>query len=548
VYEASLKNQGSVSSLSPASGARSLRHLLYASPFYHLTLKGRTPDALRFSPPAYRLGDPEAGRAILDGAFTLSHHKAHLGRDPWVAAMDDPGQLADLHGFSWLADLFAVGGDEARERAGVLLTGWVERNRKWHELSWRPDILGERLSAWLAFYEFLSVDQGDTNAVLLEMAMIQARHLGRSCDQAPDDARKFKAIQGLIFAAICLPGAESMLESSLDLLAKEIHAQIFPDGGHIERNPSRLLDVLSRFNQIRALMLAAHEEVPLDLQGVIDKITPMLRALRHGDGGLALFNGGFEEDRALIDTVLAGTGVRGKALTSAPHSGFQRLAAGRTVIIADTGKPRFSDALGSHAGTLSFEMSVGKDRLVVNCGAASTEGEKWLAAMRTTAAHSTVSVDDGDSTQFSETGSLISGPNNVECTRREADGAVWLDTSHDGYIKSVGILHRRKFFLDASGEDFRGEDLVEGSGGKSFCVRFHLHPGVHASQVQGRDAVLLKLGSGAGWQFQASGGAISLEESIYLSGHGEPRRCEQIVIAGPLHGDGAQIKWRFHKI
>lgn len=533
-----MKNQGLASVL---------RHLLYASPFYRVSLKGRTPDALRLSPPAYRLGNPETGRDILAGTFTLSHHRAQLGQDPWSAAMDDPGQLADLHGFSWLADLFAAGGSEARARGGDLLAGWVENNRQWHELSWRPDILGERLTAWFRFYEFLTAEQDSTKAVLLEMAMVQTRHLGRSCAQAPKDARKFKAIQGLIFAAVCLPGAETLLDQSLDHLTKEIHSQVFPDGGHMERNPSRLLDVLSRFIQIRALLQAAHVEVPLDLQGVIDKMTPMLRALRHGDGGLALFNGGFEEDRTRVDTVLADTGVRGKALTSAPHSGFQRLAAGKAVIIADTGKPPRSNAR-AHAGLLSFEMSIGKDRLVVNCGSARSEGEKWLAAMRATAAHSTLSADERDSVDFDDDGYVAHGPSSVECTRREADGSVWLETSHDGYSKSVGILHRRKLFLDASGEDFRGEDLIEGSGGKSFIVRFHLHPGVHASQVQGRSAVLLKLGSGAGWQFQASGGNIRLEGSIYLSGHGEPRRCEQIVIAGPLHGDGAQIKWRFHKI
>lgn len=525
-----------------------LRHLLYASPFYRLTLGGRTPDALRFTPPAYRLGDPAAGRDIVGGVFALSHHRAKLGVDPWVAALDDPGQLADLHDFSWLADLFACGGEEARARAAELIAGWVEHNRNWQELSWRPDILGERLSAWLAFYDFLTAGQDTTKTVLLEMAMVQARHLGRSCAQAPADARKFKAIQGLIFAAVCLPGAETLLNPSLDLLEKEINVQVFADGGHMERNPSHLLGVLSRFNQIKALLLAAHIEVPLGLQGVIDRMTPMLRALRHGDGGLALFNGGFEEERARIDTVLAGTGVRGKALTSAPHSGFQRLAAAKTVIIADTGKPAATKGCCVHAGTLSFEMSVGKDRMVVNCGAASTEGEKWFAAMRATAAHSTLSADAKDSTEFDDDGCLLHGPTSVECTRREADGAVWLETSHDGYGKSVGIVHRRKLFLDASGEDFRGEDLVEGSGGKSFSIRFHLHPGVHASRVQGRAAILLKLAGGAGWQFQASGGGITLEESIYLSGHGEPRRCEQIVISGPLHGDGAQVKWRFHKI
>ncbi len=540
--------QESLSVPTPSRAGRSLRHFLYANPLYRMTLKGRSPESLRILPPSYRLGDPEIGRAILKGTFTLSHHRVNLGDTPWVASLEDPLQSADLHGFSWLADLFAAGSDEARVRAGSLLCGWVEQNRKWRDLPWRPDVLGERLSAWLTYYEFLTTDQEHTKAALLEMAMIQARHLGRSCAHAPIDARSFRAVQGLVFAAVCLPGAEYLLDISLELLNKMISRQVFPDGGQIERNPSRLLELLSRFNQIRALLLAAHIEVPLELQGVIDRMPPMLRAMRHGDGALALFNGSFEEDRAQVDTVLADTGVRGKALTSAPHSGFQRLAAGRTVIIADVGKPLLASVVNTHAGTLSFEMSVGKDRLVVNCGAPSSEGNHWFAALRATAAHSTLSADDQDSTQFASDGSATSGPRHVECTRREADGSVWLDTSHDGYRNSVGIIHHRKLYLEASGEDFRGEDLIEGSGGKNFAVRFHLHPGVHASQVQGKSTVLLKLGSGAGWQFQASGGNIRLEESIYLSGHGEPRRSEQIVVSGPLHGDGAQIKWRLHHI
>lgn len=275
---------------------------------------------------------------------------------------------------------------------------------------------------------------------------------------------------------------------------------------------------------------------------------PMLRALRHGDGGLAMFNGGYEEDRTLVDTVLADTGVRGKALSNALHSGFQRLVAGKTVIIVDTGKSPKAGGVNAHAGCLSFEMSVGKNRLIVNCGAPSSEGEQWFAAMQATAAHSTLCADDKDSARFRQDGLLGAGSMNVECSRREADGCIWLDTSHDGYSKNIGILHRRKFYLDSSGEDFRGEDLIEGSGGNSFAVRFHLHPGVHASQVQGRSTVLLKLADGLGWQFQASGGAIALEESIYLNGKDGLRRCEQIVVSGPLHGDGAQIKWRLHKI
>jgi uncharacterized heparinase superfamily protein len=533
--------------LSLSNARQMLGHLIYANPLYRLMLKGRTPNRLRLTPPSFRLGDPEAGRRAINGTFTLSHHRVELGVEPWNNSLNDPDQLADLHSFAWLTDLFAVGSDDARERAGQLLCGWVEHNQKWQGLSWRPDILGERLSAWLYCFEFVTAEQEQIRTILLKMAIIQTRHLGRSCSQAPNDARFFKAIQGLVFAAICLPGAEPMLEISLNLLNKEIGRQVLPDGGHFERNPSLALELLSRFNQIKALLIAAHIEVPIQLQGAIDRIPPMVRALRLGDGGLAQFNGGFEEDRTFIDTVLADTGVRGKALTSAPHSGFQRLAAGSTLVVADTGKPVEASRLNGHAGTLSFEMSVGKDRLVVNCGTASSEGDQWFPAMQATAAHSTLTANCKSSSQYDNNGHLLFGPLNVECNRSEADGAVWLETSHDGFYDSVGIIHKRNLYLDASGEDFRGEDMIEGSGGKDFAARFHLHPSVHASQAQGGTSVLMRLSKGAGWQFQASGGTITLQESVYLNGHSKPKRSNQIVVSGPLNGVGAQIKWRFHK-
>jgi len=538
--------QGSLSVLSPSNTGRKLRHLLYASPLYRLTLKGRAPDRLRLTPPTFRLGDPETGRRAIDGTFTLSHHKVKLGKEPWSTQLKDPDQLADLHGFSWLTDLYAVGTVEARMKAGQLLCSWLEYNQKWQDLSWRPDILGERLSSWLYCFEFVSAKDEKIKSVLLNMAMIQARHLGRSCAQAPKDARSFKAIQGLIFSAVCLPGAEIMLDVSFDLLDREIDWQVLPDGGHIERNPSLALEILSRFNHIKALLLAAHIEVPIQLQSAIDKIPPMVRALRLGDGGLAQFNGGYEEERNLIDTVLADTGARGKALASAPHSGFQRLAAGRTLIIVDTGKPALSGMRNSHAGTLSFEMSVGKDRLVVNCGTASSEDREWFSAMQATAAHSTLSVNSLNSSLLDKHG-IVLGPMIVECRRSEADGAVWLDTSHDGFLNRVGVIHRRKLYLDTSGEDFRGEDVIEGSSGKDYTIRFHLHPNVQASQSRGRRNVLLKLFRGAGWEFQASGGTICLQESVYLNGHDGPRRSNQIVVSGSLQSDGAKIKWRFHK-
>jgi uncharacterized heparinase superfamily protein len=202
----------------------------------------------------------------------------------------------------------------------------------------------------------------------------------------------------------------------------------------------------------------------------------------------------------------------------------------------------------AHAGTLGFEMSVGRERVIVNCGAYAGPNPGWREASRTTAAHSTLVVEDVNSSELLPGGGLGARPTRVPVERREADGSVWLDAAHDGYVRSFGLTHRRRLFLAAAGDDLRGEDTLEGRGHRKYAVRFHLHPGVKASLVQGGASVLLRLTSGAGWRMRATGGVTSLQESVYLGAGGEVRRTDQIVISAATRGDGAQIKWAFTRV
>ena len=189
---------------------------------------------------------------------------------------------------------------------------------------------------------------------------------------------------------------------------------------------------------VRATLVSASVEVPFALQSAIDRMMPMIRSLRHGDGRFALFNGGIEGDDKIVNVALAHTGSTGGALMSAPHSGFHRLAAGRAVIIADVGAPPApgSDDL-AHAGTLSFEMSVGKERVVVNCGGRGHGNGDWRDVLRATAAHSTVVVDETNSSELLAEGGLGRRPSDVIAARREVDGNLLIAASHDGYARTV---------------------------------------------------------------------------------------------------------------
>lgn len=170
---------------------------------------------------------------------------------------------------------------------------------------------------------------------------------------------------------------------------------------------------------------------------------------------------------------------------------------------------------------------------------------EWRDATRATAAHSTLAIADTSSSELRE-GGLGRRPEHVEVQRQEANGAHWLEASHDGYLRPFGAIHRRRLYLSESGEDIRGEDAVEAATPQPYAVRFHLHPDVAASVQEDNEAVLLRLPSGSGWRLRADGARLGLEESIYLGGTA-PRRTEQVVLTGYQDGP-QQVKWAITKV
>jgi uncharacterized heparinase superfamily protein len=316
--------------------------------------------------------------------------------------------------------------------------------------------------------------------------------------------------------------------------------------------------VLRDLVALRGALVAGHHDVPEAVQNAIDRMAPMLRFYRHGDGGLALFNGSREQCDGTVDITLAQADSRGKPLSSAPHTGFERLTRNRVTILMDVGAPPPPTAgAAPHAGMLSFEMSAGKRRIVVNCGAPEHDGDEWSDVLRATAAHSTLTL--AEASQFDPGGQLRTRPV-VTCHREEADGSTLIDAAHHAYRSQFGLDHRRRIFLDESGNDVRGEDtltVVAPDRGRRkaarhsalpFAVRFHLHPAVAASTQQG-GGVLLKVPGADGWRLLAAGGEVSVEESAYL-GSGEARRCQQIVVSGLFGKDDeeAVVKWAIRRI
>jgi uncharacterized heparinase superfamily protein len=243
------------------------------------------------------------------------------------------------------------------------------------------------------------------------------------------------------------------------------------------------------------------------------------------------------------------------------HTGFQRLDAGNTVVIMDTGPaPPPSVSQDAHAGCLSFELSSGTSRIVVNCGMPSTGRDNWRSFARGTSAHSTLTYHDTSSCQFVEFSAMkrllqgapiVSGPTEVESNREAVANGVLLTASHDGYLNRFGVTHRRALMLAPDGTRLDGEDTVvrasEGrtkGRGTDYVLRFHLHPAVKASRLSDARGVMLVLPNRDVWTFEALDDKVELEDSVFLAGNDGPRRTSQIVIHQDSH-HAPSVRWSF---
>jgi uncharacterized heparinase superfamily protein len=435
------------------------------------------------------------------------------------------------------------------------------RNGRYRLPAWQPEVIARRLINICAHGRFfLASSDLLWRSKFYVSLRNQARILSRSVSEAPDGLPRLRAAAALAVAGLCLSDSRNTAQG-LALLKREIERQILPDGGHVSRSPESLLDAFVILGMVEEALSAANRGTQPGLRNALDRMAPMLRFFSMGDGALAVFNGGNEGDSRLVGSVLANDEVQGKPFGHAPYSGYQRLVAGKALIVQDVGvPPPEAFSLGAHASCLAFEFSVGASRLIVNCGGGLTRTEAWTRALRGSAAHSTLTLNDASSSELLPPGTLevLLGPRlmtrggRAETRRGETAQGYLLDSSHDLYAPRFGIIHRRRLTLSPKGTSLEGADKLiplrhgpRRGRGLSFALRFHVHPDVRLSLAQG-GSVILKLPNGEGWRFRC-GAPLEVEESVYLGG-GTLRRTEQLVLTGQVRDEEVECAWVFEQV
>ena len=537
--------------------AERFRKLAWRTPLHAFRLRGRHPLKLVAVPEDPFVGDPRRGNSLLDGRIVFR------GEGVAIADLDfaKPGwskPLGDhLHSFAWLRDLSTV----ATRAVGVpiaetIMRLWLEVHAdKVSEPAWTSELWGRRILLWAAHAPLIlsSADLIYRSLVLNTLAR-GARHLDRVADKAPAGMPRIAAWCGVITAGLLIPGGDTRRQIGEDGLAHAIEQAVHEDGGVAARAPYIQLDIIMLLTMLREIYDTRRLAPPAAVSAALGRMVPAMQGVCHADHGLSSWQGGGPVRPERIDEIVAATGVRARPLRQARDWGYQRLAQGEAVVIVDAAPPPIARlTAGGCASTLAFEMSDGPERLVVNCGGARTAiaqiPQALADGLRTTAAHSTLIVGDSNSTAIHPDGTLGRGVAVVEQARQESASGSRIEASHDGYARRFGFLHRRQLLLAADGRELRGDDMLLPAGRRrknaanNFAIRFHLGPGVEAAPTADGMAALLRLPSGKLWQFRCRGGALAIEESLWIDPDGRPVSTQQVVVSGEATAGGETIGW-----
>jgi uncharacterized heparinase superfamily protein len=383
-------------------------------------------------------------------------------------------------------------GCEARETwHRALLAQWLADNPPGQGSGWEPYPTSLRIVNWVKW----QAGGAQLPEEALQSLATQARWLARRIEWHLLGNHLFANAKALVFAGLAFEGSEAdrWLRLGLETIREQLPEQVLADGGNFERSPMYhaifLEDLLDLINLAQSRPGTVDTGLIGTWRACASRMLGWLEAMCHPDGEIGFFNDaalgitptpaelaayalrlGLEAETAPV----ASGGLQVQHLAS---SGYVRLVTEDAVALLDVA-PIGPDYLPghAHADTLSFELSLFGERIVVNGGTSRYGSDALRHEERGTAAHSTVEIDGHDSSEVWGGFRVARRARPFGLNIQQDPESALVTCSHDGYRRLPGRpVHTRQWQLTPG--RLRVQDRVTGCF-EVAIARFHLHPRV----------------------------------------------------------------------
>jgi len=458
----------------------------------------------------------------------------------------------NLNSFFWL---FSLDLKSSKKDTQNIILQWIKKNHKYNTKSWEVDIVAKRIIAWISNSK-LTYDDGDADYKIKFNNIIkkQINHLVNEIEKSEWADDKMIVCAAILLGGLSYQDKDSYLNFGLSLLKKIIKFSFDNNGFPKSRNIRQLNFYLKYFVLIREWLKESQNEIPEYINESIFYLGQAYAFIWKNNKKNFLFNGNHEANNVEFDNYLKRLGYNFKNQSN-ELGGYVILNNKKVTLAMDIGpSPDKKFSSNYQAGSLSFEIIASGKKLICNSGYFQSYKHQLNELSKSSAVHSTLTLDDRSSCKFTKNlDSLSKISQGLKIIKKNVvfEKNYWkISATHDGYLKRYGIVHDREIEFYPDQMKFIGHDkLISKNKNKNlkFEIRFHLEPNVKVMKTQDNKSILIDL-DGEGWKFNSNNENIDIDNGLYFGKKNYSIGNQNLFISGMTKTENQTIKWELTKL
>ena len=476
----------------------------------------------------------------------------------WKVGVKDKLKFQNLHNFLWLSRL-----DRKNNKTLVknIINSWIDVFFNYHPNTWDADITARRIIAWSSNTDITLENSDKEYKKKFFLSLVkQSNFLSKNLNISFDDPSKIICCAAIILSGMIFEENNLNYKTGMKELEKVIKNYFDESGFPKSRNPEDVFQCLKYLILIREWLKEGQKFIPDFLNDIISRCGNCYAMLSYVNKEFPLFNGATEINYKDYDIFLKNLKYKFSNKNNS-IADFIKIKKKKFEFCIDCGNPPQSVyAKYYQAGCLSFELISNKQKIICNSGYGKYLSTKLTELSRSTAAHSTLYINDTSSCTFYKNDfvnkvygrSLISKHRIVEKNYTEDKDFYSISASHNGYEKKFGYIHKRSIKISKKSDEIFCHDELKKtknySGPLNYFIRFHIYPNTKVVKTMAGNSVLLSLPNGEGWSLLSETNSLEIEKNIFLGNKNKIMNNECVFISGIIDKEAFSIKWKIERV
>ena len=530
----------------------SFRNIYFKSNFYNKKLANNIPDRIFYNPSTYLAASLTS---VSSDFYKITNTSPDL---LWKTNFDNQLKFENLHSFLWLTRLDRKNNKTITKN---IIKSWIDTFFNYHPKTWSLEITARRIIAWSSNTDITLEDADKQYKEKFFLSLIkQSNFLLKNFKSLLYAPSKIICCAAIILSGIVFKENEYNYKEGIKELEKVVKNFFDESGFPKSRNPEDVFVSLKYLVLIREWFKESQKPIPDFLNDIVIKCGNCYASLSFPNKQFPLFNGATEINNKDYDLFLKNLKYK---FSNKNHeiAEFIKVKKKKFELLMDCGNaPPNNFAKYYQAGCLAFELVSNKQKVICNSGFGKYFSNKFSFLSRSTAAHSTLYINDTSSCSFQKNPfinkvygiSLLKKHKVVSKNYTDDKDFFLISASHNGYERKFGCIHKRSIKILKKEDKIFGFDEIKKTKNYlnplNFFIRFHIYPDTKIVKTKGGNSVLISLLSGEGWLLQSERNDLRIEKNVFLGNKNKIINNESASISGIINKDEISIKWKIEKV